>query len=67
MPNRRDTLVNLLLIVEILSKSTEACDRSAKFAAYQMVPSFQEYVLIEQASMHVEHYDKSERSQMDLF
>jgi Uma2 family endonuclease len=44
--NRRDVIVNPLLIVEILSPSTQSFDRKGKFDLYQMLPSFQEYVLI---------------------
>jgi Uma2 family endonuclease len=34
------------LVVEVLSKSTEAYDRGDKFAAYRMLESLQEYVLV---------------------
>ena len=34
------------VIIEILSPATEKRDRSAKFAAYKMLPSLMEYVLI---------------------
>jgi Uma2 family endonuclease len=37
-----------ILIVEVLSKSTHRRDKSVKRAAYQSLPSLQEYVLIEQ-------------------
>jgi Uma2 family endonuclease len=57
---RRDTLTNPLMIAEVLSSSTEAYDRSGKFAAYRTIPSFQEYVLIDQCAMHVEQYYKTE-------
>lgn len=57
---RRDTLTNPMMIAEVLSNSTEAYDRSGKFAAYRTIPSFQEYVLIDQSSMHVEQYYKTE-------
>lgn len=57
---RRDTLTNPMMIVEGLSKSTEAYDRSSKFAAYRTISSFQEYVLIDQYDRHVEQYYKTE-------
>ena len=44
--NRRDVIVNPLLIVEVLSSSTQAYDRLGKFDLYKLLPSFQEYVLI---------------------
>ncbi|PSB19643.1 Uma2 family endonuclease [Phormidesmis priestleyi ULC007] len=57
---RRDTLTNPIMIAEVLSNSTEAYDRSGKFAAYRTIPSFQEYVLIDQYDRHVEQYYKTE-------
>lgn len=60
---RRDTLTNPMLIAEVLSSSTEAYDRSRKFAAYRTISSFQEYVLIDQYSMHIEQYYKTEPRQ----
>lgn len=45
---RKDIITNPLLIVEVLSPSTEAHDRTDKFGLYRTLPSFQEYVLIHQ-------------------
>jgi Uma2 family endonuclease len=60
---RTDTITNPLMIAEVLSKSTAGYDRGDKFAAYRTIPSFQEYVLIEQYSMHVERFVKTETNQ----
>ena len=46
--NRRDTIVNPLLVVEVLSPSTEKKDRTSKFMAYRTIPSLREYVLVDQ-------------------
>ena len=46
---RKDTVTNPLLLVEVLSNSTKAYDRDEKFAAYRTLPSFQEYLLIDQS------------------
>ena len=43
-----------LLIVEVLSNSTQRKDRTLKRLAYQSLPSLQEYVLIEQDFVDVE-------------
>ena len=48
------------LIVEVLSKSTEAFDRGDKFAAYQAIESLQEYVLINTRHKRVEIFCRSE-------
>lgn len=59
---RRDTIINPLVIAEVLSASTRSYDKDEKFAAYRTIPSFQEYLLIDQYTMHVEHYFKSDRN-----
>lgn len=51
-----DTLVNPQVIIEVLSESTEAYDRGAKFGFYRALPSLQEYLLISQDSQAVEHF-----------
>ncbi|MHB8576470.1 MAG: Uma2 family endonuclease [Dehalococcoidia bacterium] len=51
-----DTLLNPTLIVEVVSPSSEAYDRGDKFADYRRLPSLQEYVLIAQDRVSVEHY-----------
>jgi Uma2 family endonuclease len=53
---QRDTLLNPTLLVEVLSKSTEAYDRGEKFAHYRKLDSLAEYLLIAQDKVHVEHY-----------
>jgi Uma2 family endonuclease len=50
-----DTLLNPLLIAEVLSKSTESYDRGNKFASYRTLPSFTEYLIVAQDRVHVEH------------
>jgi Uma2 family endonuclease len=47
-------LVNPLLIVEVLSKSTQKYDREGKFDLYKTRPSFEEYVLVRQDTCEVE-------------
>ena len=51
-----DTLLNPILIVEVLSPSTEAYDRGEKFARYKHLASLQEYVLVSQDKVWVEHH-----------
>lgn len=58
---RKDTITNPLFIAEILSDSTRNYDKDEKFAAYRTIPSFQEYLLIDQYTMHVEQYFKTDR------
>ena len=51
-----DTLLNPVLIVEILSPSTAAFDRGEKFEHYKQLDSLEEYMLISQNRVHVERY-----------
>jgi Uma2 family endonuclease len=46
-------LINPVLIVEVLSKSTGAYDRKDKFSLYKSLESFKEYVLIDQYSCEI--------------
>ncbi len=58
---RKDTVLNPRVIVEVLSSSTGSYDREGKFAAYRTLPSFEEYLLLDQTRVHVEHYAKTGR------
>jgi len=57
---RRDVLVNPVIVFEILSESTVALDRGRKFLAYQTIESLQEYVLVSQDEHLIEHYRRDE-------
>ncbi|HTE17680.1 MAG TPA: Uma2 family endonuclease [Armatimonadota bacterium] len=54
-----DTLLNPSLIIEVLSLSTEAYDRSEKFAHYRKLESLTDYVLVSQDRVQVEHFVRS--------
>ena len=60
---RTDTLVNPVMIAEVLSKSTKGYDRDEKFAAYRTIPTLQEYILIDQYTIHIEQYCKTNNNQ----
>ena len=51
-----DTLLNPILVVEVLSPSTEMFDRGEKFAHYQELMSLREYILVSQDRIRVEQY-----------
>jgi Uma2 family endonuclease len=51
-----DTLLNPTLIVEVLSKSTEAYDRLTKLDHYRGIPSLAEVVFVAQDRPRVEHW-----------
>lgn len=53
-----DTLLNLVLLIEVLSDSTESYDRGKKFQHYRSVESLREYVLVSQDEARIEKYVK---------
>ena len=44
------------LVVEVLSPSTQACDRSQKFALYRRMPALQEYIVVDPDTRRVEGF-----------
>jgi Uma2 family endonuclease len=54
----RDVLTNATVIFEVLSPSTECFDSTHKRQMYQSIPSFREYLLVEQDEPLVEHWQK---------
>ena len=54
------TVMNPLLITEVLSKSTSNYDQSDKFMYYRSIPEFKEYILINQYQYHVMQYVKTD-------
>lgn len=53
------TVMNPMLIVEVLSKSTQNYDQGDKFTYYRSIPEMQEYILIDQVQFHVMHHTKT--------
>lgn len=53
-----DTLLNPTIIIEVLSQSTQDYDRGSKFAHYRSLQSLQEYLLVAQSTIHVEHFTR---------
>ena len=58
-----DTLLNTVLIIEVLSPSTEAYDRGKKFEHYQQIPSLVEYLLVAQEPYRVEQFARQGAAQ----
>lgn len=55
---KSDILLNPVVLIEVLSSSTEAYDRGTKFLYYQTISSLQEYVLISQDPHRIEVYHR---------
>ncbi len=54
-------------IIEVLSPSTQAYDRSAKFALYRRLVSLQEYILIDPETKRIDAFRRNELGQWVLF
>lgn len=61
--DQQDTLLNPVVLIEVLSPSTENYDRGKKFQHYRTLESLQEYLLIAQDSPHIEHYRRQTDNQ----
>ena len=61
-----DVLLNPIIIVEVLSPTTESDDRSWKFAHYRRLTSLKDYVMLSQYRPVVEHYTRQADDQWVL-
>ncbi len=60
------SVTNPRLLVEVLSRSTEAHDRGAKFAHYRSIPALQEYLLLSQDEPLAEVFFRKENGRWEL-
>lgn len=51
-----DTLLNPIVVIEILSPSTERYDRGKKFQHYRTIPGLCNYLLVAQDEYHIDHF-----------
>lgn len=56
----RDTVTNPVVIIEILSDSTERYDRGTKFQNYRTIDTLRDYILIAQDHHHIEHFSRQD-------
>jgi Uma2 family endonuclease len=64
---RRDTIMNPVVVAEVLSESTQVRDRTTKFSSYRKILSFSEYLLIAQDRIYVEHFRKEKIQERDFW
>lgn len=55
-----------VVVVEVLSPATAACDRGDKFATYRRIPSLKEFVLIDPDQRRIEHYRRAAENVWEL-
>ncbi len=65
-PHARRTLLNPLLIVEVLSRSTRSFDRGDKFVSYRKIKTLKHYILADQYAVHVDHFYRNDRGHWEL-
>lgn len=58
--DHQDMLLNPLVLIEVLSPSTEAYDRGKKFGHYKTIPSLREYVVVAQDRASIDHFARQE-------
>lgn len=56
----RDTVTNPMVIIEVLSPSTERYDCGMKFQHYRTIKTLQDYLLLAQNKQYIEHYSRRE-------
>ena len=56
--SRNDIITNFILVVEVLSDSTQEYDRNEKFGHYQTVPTLTDYLLVAQDRAYVLLYTR---------
>lgn len=65
--NRKDTICNPIVIVEVLSPQTAYIDHTQKSFEYTQIPSLQAYVVISQGVFRVEYFVRNERNKWEYF
>jgi Uma2 family endonuclease len=58
LDNRQDVLLNPVLLIEVLSKSTEGYDLNYKLSEYTKIPTLRELVYISQIPVRIHHYER---------
>jgi Uma2 family endonuclease len=65
-PDDPQAVVNPVVLVEVLSDSTEAYDRGERFAHYRRIPSLREYVIVSQREQRIEVHRLNEAGRWEL-
>lgn len=63
LTDNQTTLLNPVVVIEVLSPSTRDYDRSGKFAHYRSIPGLQDYLLVDPESVLVEHFHRIKRDE----
>jgi Uma2 family endonuclease len=66
LDDNKDTLLNPVLLVEVLSPATADYDRGTKFMLYRSIPALKYYLLVDAQQTHVELYAKNKNGTWEL-
>ncbi len=61
-----DTLLNPIVVIEVLSDSPEAYDRGKKFEHYRQIPTCREYLLVSQKEPRIEQFIRQPNGEWTL-
>ena len=59
-PSTSDVVTNPTAVIEVLSKSTERYDRGGKWVRYRALASLDDYLLVSQRTVSVEHFQRQD-------
>ena len=63
----RDVLLNPVVLIEVISPTTEAFDRGDKFFRYRTwLPSLTDYILVAQAAPFLDHFQRQPHGRWEL-
>jgi len=62
----KTTAIQPVILIEILSKTTQSYDRGNKFKYYRDIPSLQEYILIDPEAACIEHFFRNTQNHWEL-
>lgn len=65
-PKDPEAAINPVVLVEVLSDSSEAYDRGEKFAHYRRLASLQDYVLVSQREPRIEVFRRTTNGRWEL-
>jgi Uma2 family endonuclease len=64
--DQKDTVLNPVVLIEVLSESTSDYDRGRKFESYRTLPSLREYLTVAQDKPHIEHWTRQQEDSGSL-
>jgi Uma2 family endonuclease len=60
LQDNKRTLLNPIVIFEVLSPTTQHYDRTSKFALYRSIDCLKDYVLVDSENILVEHFRRTD-------